>query len=493
MLESKLKEVRKMEIERMRKIEARVKFFLLGMVLVLVASCSDDEPETQNEYVNKWILQEMQTFYLWNEEMPSPKKNQSPEVFFDKLLSDDDRFSWIQENYIELLNSLQGINKEAGCETTFYGVTNSNDVIGHIKYIKSNSPAEEAGLKRGDIINEINGVALTRDNASTLIGEMNKSYSIRYMRYNEANTAWEDQGSITLEPIEYAENPNYLNDVFTLGDHKIGYYVYNFFAPGTNPNPLQYNTEMDQIFAHFKSSNITDLILDLRYNSGGSETATIKLASLIGTNVDASKVFVNREYNDLITEYYKNDTDLFKTNFTVETNNIGTQLGGKVYVITSSERTASASELLINGLRPYMDVVLVGGVTIGKNVGSISLYEENDSKNTWGIQPIVVKSYNSNFESNYSEGFIPDVAIDENDNDLILQPLGDLNEPLLSKTVEQITGIAARMPQQAKAKRNVSEIAISILKQGRFNLVIDNKHVVEQLRRKLQTEVEQMP
>ena len=481
-----------MILERMKKKGAGASLLLL-LLLVITISCSDDEPETQNEYVNRWVQEEMQTFYLWNEEMPSPKRNQHPELFFDKLLSDDDRFSWIQENYVELLNSLQGINKEAGCETVFYGVTNSNDVIGHIKYIKSNSPAEEAGLKRGDIIIEINGVALTRDNASDLIGAMNKNYSIRYLRYNEANAAWENQGTIALEPIEYAENPNYLSEVFTIGDHKIGYYVYNFFAPGTNQSPLQYNTQMDEIFAGFKLNSITDLIIDLRYNSGGSETATIKLASLIGTNIDASKVFVNREYNDLITEYYKDDTDLFKTNFTVEANNIGSQLGGRVYVLTSSERTASASELLINGLRPYMEVVIIGGVTIGKNVGSISLYEENDSKNTWGIQPIVVKSYNSNFESNYSEGFVPDIEIDENENDLILQPLGDLNEPLLSKAIEQITGVAARIPQHAKVKRHVSEIANSILKRGRFNLVVDNKHVVEQLKRKLQPETEPNP
>ena len=87
-----------------------------------------------------------------------------------------------------------------------------------------------------------------------------------------------------------------------------------------------------------------------------------------------------------------------------------------------------------------MDVFLIGDVTYGKNVGSISLYDEDDARNTWGMQPIVVKVYNSLNQSEYSNGFVPD--IENKDNKLFIYPLGDTREELLSQALEQITGVA---------------------------------------------------
>jgi len=109
-----------------------------------------------------------------------------------------------------------------------------------------------------------------------------------------------------------------------------------------------------------------------------------------------------------------------------------------VYILTGS-RSASASELLINGLRPYMDVFLIGNKTVGKNVGSISLYEENDAKNTWGMQPIVTKSFNSLDQSDYDNGFNPQIL--DADNSLFLYPLGDPRERLLNRALKEITGL----------------------------------------------------
>lgn len=467
------------------------RFVFFGILLTVAVACSGDEPETNNEYVNKWVYDVMQTFYLWNDDLPSPNKNQSPKTFFDKLLSAEDRFSWIQEDYVDLLNSLSGVNKETGIEYSFYQITGTNDVVGHVKYIKPNSPAAESGMKRGDLVVELFGETLTVDNAEDLIGKLNQPHSLAYLRYSETHSAWQSGGVAYLEPIEYAENPNFLDKVIEVGDHRIGYYVYNFFAPDNGDDSFEYNNDMNEVFASFKAANITDLIIDLRYNSGGSETATIKLASLIGTNIDASKVFVNRQFNSEVTEAYADDPDFFHTNFTAEANNVGSLIGGKVYIITSSERTASASELLINGLRPFMDVIIVGGTTIGKNVGSFSFYKQNDPKNKWGVQPICVKSFNSNMQSDYSEGFIPDVEIDENSNNLVLLPLGDIDEPLLSTTIEQITGVAARVPH-AKRGREVSEIKTPAMFKRPFSLLIDNKHVTEKLQNQVKSMEEQV-
>ncbi|MDD4010234.1 MAG: S41 family peptidase, partial [Fermentimonas sp.] len=110
----------------------------------------------------------------------------------------------------------------------------------------------------------------------------------------------------------------------------------------------------------------------------------------------------------------------------------------RLYVLTSGW-TASASEFIINGLKPYMDVILIGETTYGKNVGSITLYEENDPKNKWGMQPIVVKFANSLGFSDFTAGFAPNYEVDEFEN-LYLYEFGDSNDPLLGTALSNITG-----------------------------------------------------
>ena len=96
-----------------------------------------------NSHVNSWILENMEYWYLWNEELPAKTdKNLDPEAYFASLLHEDDRFSWIQENYQELLNSLQGISKEAGYEYVLYREKEGSDqLLMQVKYIKPSSPA----------------------------------------------------------------------------------------------------------------------------------------------------------------------------------------------------------------------------------------------------------------------------------------------------------------------------------------------------------------
>jgi carboxyl-terminal processing protease len=232
---------------------------------------------------------------------------------------------------------------------------------------------------------------------------------------------------------------------------------------------------MNAIFSKFKSEGITDLVLDLRFNSGGSESSAQSLASFIGKDIDATKTFERRIYNAKVEAEILKDPALgqgyLTTKFQAKDANIGGQLtGGRVYILTSS-RTASASELIINALKPFMDVFLIGDVTYGKNVGSISIYDEDSKTNTWGLQPIVVKVFNSLGQSEYGNGFQPNV-LDE-DNGLYLYPLGDQREALLAQAIGQITGAATngrlRTPEETK-----EAVGHSLDQKRRsFNLVID--------------------
>jgi carboxyl-terminal processing protease len=426
----------------MKKVLINLRLFIAVLAAAsFVSACDNDKPLSDNEYVNNWILKNMNSYYLWNNEIPArPNKNQKPNDFFYSLLSNKDRFSWIQDNYQELLKSLQGINMEAGYEFVLYRESKESQVvIAQVVYIKPNSPAAATVLKRGDKITRINGQLITVSNYQSLLGQLSNNHTITYERYNFETEVFEVQPQLALTVVEFSENPNFMHTVFDYPGKKVGYYVYNFFASGVSETGKEYDNEMAAIFADFKTQGITDLVLDLRYNSGGSETSTIKLASLIAPGVTTTNLFTRWEYNQGLTNYLQGQygSSFFLRNFSNEANNIGPLNGNRLYVLTRN-RTASASELIINGLRPYMEVFIIGDTTVGKNVGSISIYEENDRRNKWGMQPIIVKSYNKNNESDYDEGFIPNLA--DKDNNLVILPLGDPQENLLSKALEQITG-----------------------------------------------------
>jgi C-terminal processing protease CtpA/Prc len=470
----------------------RATWFMIALVAVL-SGCKDDDdddqaikknapPLSENAYVNLWIQENMEIVYLWNDEIPAkPDTSLVPDEFFETLLSNEDRFSWIQEDYLELLNSLSGINKEAGYDIKLYRESPTSDnVIAQVMYIKENSRVdiENIDLMRGDKITQVNGQTLTLSNYQTVLGQLSENHSIKYERFNEETDEWVDKGTIDLTTAEYAENPNFMHKVIDLGGgKKLGYYVYNFFAVGPTANSTVYNDQMDAVFAEFNTAGVTDLVLDLRYNSGGAEGATINLASLIGNGVNSTKTFTRREYNPqfqaaLIRQYGPSIT---VRNFSNEANNIGSLSNNRVYILTSG-RTASASELLINGLKPFMDVFLIGDLTVGKNVGSISIYEDDDEKNTWGIQPIVTKSYNSLNESNYSDGFEPN--IEDLDNSLVIYPLGDENEALLSRAINHITGgSGARKRNEAKNVEAEVLATSADIKRGSYNLIVDDERL----------------
>jgi C-terminal processing protease CtpA/Prc len=450
--------------------------------LLLVSACQKDDPSPANNtdtYVNDWIFDNMSFWYLWNDNLPSsPDKTKDPEAFFASLLNTpQDRFSWIQDNYIELLNSLQGVSKEAGFEFVLYKESETSDnVIAQVEYIKPNSPVAGTALKRGDIITKINDQQITTSNFEMLLDALHANFTVKYKPLIIDEKKFGGEQSLSLNVVEYSEDPNFLSKVIESNGRKIGYYVYNFFASGIDGDTVRYDKEMDNVFNNFKTQGITDLVIDLRFNSGGSEVAAKNLASLIAPSIDNTNVFFKRQYNSKVEDEIRNGAssdDFLVSKFSDKSDNIGSYLtDSRVYILTGS-RTASASELIINALKPYMDVYLIGATTYGKNVGSISIYEENDSKNKWGMQPIVVKAYNSLDQSDYSSGFVPD--IENKDNSVMLYPLGDERENLLSLAIAQITGVS--LPGRIASRQELKdEIGHSLdYKKRSYQLTLDKR------------------
>ena len=208
------------------------------------------------------------------------------------------------------------------------------------------------------------------------------------------------------------------------------------------------------------SQGVTDLVLDLRYNLGGRGSTASVLASLIkGTNT--SDLLFRTVYNaKLQAEFDSSSTDNYfvSTTGTIYGNSnaaLNTLNLSQVYIIATSG-SASASELVMVGLEPYIDVVHIGTTTVGKNQGSVlfvddpeggNVYDETRVNNInpnvqWGLQPIISRVENSAGFSDYADGLIPDIELDEDITNLGV--LGDANEPLLARAIQEITGIGAK-------------------------------------------------
>jgi len=237
----------------------------------------------------------------------------------------------------------------------------------------------------------------------------------------------------------FQTNPIQLNTIFEIDGQKIGYLMYNQFVSS-------FDNELNDVFGSFKAAGVTDLILDLRYNPGGSITSCIYLASMIAGDRGAA-IFSKEQWNSKLMAYWQENNPSRLTDRLTAVMQGGVAINSlnldRVFVLTTS-RSASASELLINGLAPHIGVVQIGDTTVGKNVGSITIYDyiDNDgNKNPnhkYAMQPIVLKIANSEGFSDYTNGLTPDITLKESFSNAGV--LGDLEEPLLSRALEEILG-----------------------------------------------------
>jgi C-terminal processing protease CtpA/Prc len=472
------------------------RIFLFACIGLALFGCKDkvSDDNDMNRYVNKWLYDNMDLLYYWNEELPDYKSSYSnPADYFETLINDEDRFSAIFESYEDIANRLNGVSAaDVGFDFQLYRESSSNDnVIGVVNYVKKGTPAASLGVERGDWFTKINGKQLTITNYSELLNSFYDSTADVKITF-----ALVGNGQITnLSPttitkvVNYEEDPLYLDTVYTVQSKKIGYLVYNFFTNDSGDESMKYDLEINDAIGRFKGENISELVIDLRYNSGGMMSSAINIGSMLVPNLTTGKVFTYTEYNQNYTDYfnsseYKNQStdDPFVDNFattitadypakqTYTVNNVGDKLQ-RIFFLTGSS-TASASEMVINGLKPYINCVLIGGTTVGKNVGSVLVHDEDNTKNQWAFMPIVLKYFNKDHQSDFTNGFTPDFEIDDN----YAYPLGDVREVLLAKAISQITG--ASQVQAAKARSFGAEVrSVGLRNKQPHGLVVKKKAI----------------
>ena len=364
-----------------------------------------------------------------------------------------DRFSWFIEDYIEQENAFQGISTSYGWRFEAVQINTNGDVVIYVRYVSQNSPASVAGISRGDIVNAINGTVLTTSTYSDAInGLYQESVTLSFVSENNGLLTTIEDKTITAEVI--SENPIHFTKVFDdIDGKKVGYLVYNSFRSS-------YNDELNDAFALFQSENISELILDLRLNGGGSVETSAFLASMIYANANTERfaelIFNNKHDEENGYYNFTNTLNVYDSNSDKtgeQTINRLTTLN-QLYVLTS-DNTASASEMIINGLLPYMPVNRIGTTTYGKNVGSITLYDSPDSDflnrssansaHLNAMQPIVFQIFNKNGESDYTAGFDPNIAeVKEFEYWNNTLAFGDENEALLKAALNDIKGVSAK-------------------------------------------------
>lgn len=438
--------------------------FIISFVFILFGtSCSKTERDTVSltTEIDDFIWKGMNAYYLWQEEIPVLSDDRfatqsdlysyledypNPDEFFDGLIYEPetiDKWSWITDDYVALEAYFSGLRKTTGAKLLLYYKNpdgSSNQIFGLVKYVLPGSDAEAKGIVRGDVFDTVDGTILTGENYLDLLFRSD-NFELALGTFSldgDNNAVITPTGeTVSLTNAEYAENPVYEQSVFEVDGQKIGYLMYNSFTS-------DYDTELNDAFGVFKSEGIDNLILDLRYNGGGSVRTAVYLCSMI-TGQFTGDVVTQEIWNDKNQSYIEeNDPESLVSSFVSEMHE-GTAINhlnlNSLFVLTTDD-TASASELVINALKPYIDVYTIGSTTVGKYVASATLYDSPNFSSSninpdhnWAIQPIIL--IEANRDGNYSTtGFTPEASFNEYPGNM--GTLGEITEPFTAAAVEYI-------------------------------------------------------
>jgi carboxyl-terminal processing protease len=311
-------------------------------------------------------------------------------------------------------NLSSGVSADFGMNVFFF---KEGDL--RVKSVEKGSPAGNAGIRRGWKITKINGSTnITTANADFISNAVwNSSTGSFSFQKPDGNAA-----DINLTAASYQEHPVYVDTVYSIAFKKIGYLSFNSFLGDTTE---LYN-EFSRVFNKFAGAGISDLIVDLRYNGGGYVSVQQKLANYLAPSSANGQLMMKEQFNDKYTQY--NSTDYFQK--------LGSLNLSRIYFIVSHS-TASASELLINNLKPFVNVQLLGpSKTYGKPVGFFPI-----PVGDWYIFPVSFRSTNNQGQGNYFSG----MDLNSQVADGLDKDWGDITESSLQSAIANITTGAYRV------------------------------------------------
>jgi carboxyl-terminal processing protease len=368
--------------------------FCLVVLLLLMSSCSKDiEKQIEDKSAKLYLDDILNTYYYWYDRKPQNVSmyDNTIDVFFKASLYGEDRWSWMTD--IDSWNESQSGSFLSYGGAIAQPIEYYHDYGLYISYVFPDSPYDRAGVKRGWKLTHLNGVSvmeLVRNNV------FNAEYAKTHNSFTFVNL---EGDKVTLELIaDKISTRSYLvRDIFTNKDYlgltsKVGYFNYRTF----NHNMLD---DISETFQIFHNEGVKELILDLRYNSGGSILALEKLANLIAPSSANGEIILKTKHNSKMSKYDEE-------NISYITREAGALDLKRIFFITGS-RTASASEAIINGLSPFFDeadIIQVGDTTYGKPNG---MYSFSDPDKKYIFLPICFYNVNKNNEGDYDNGLLP--------------------------------------------------------------------------------------
>jgi carboxyl-terminal processing protease len=334
---------------------------------------------------NLTVYELMQHYYLWYEDLPEldPRGFASPEALLDELRLPFDRFSYITTRAEE--EALFGDSQFIGLgfrSALVDGGVRASDVF-------EGGPAHGAGLVRGSSFIAVDGVPIATvlespGGFSAALGPAEPGYEVTLHFRNpngQEHIETVAKAVVTIPPVTAVR-------VFEVNGTPTGYLAFrNFVQPGI--------PALNEAFAQLRAAGVTQLIVDLRYNSGGLVSVLEHFADLLGSRIAPGAAFAGFLHNDKNTG--RDYTALLRST------PLDSALALERLVFISTPATASASEMLINGMPPYVTTAIVGSDTFGKPVGQIGfLFCEKI------LRPVSFRTVNSLGVGDYFDGIPPD-------------------------------------------------------------------------------------
>jgi len=391
----------------------------LACLVALVVTCAAPSPaRAQGSFItcttvgkNIHVRDVMTDLYLWYAEMPNvdPRPFASPEAYLEAVRHRplDSTFSYITS---------REANEAFYSESQFVGFGLSTAVSGlemRVLQVFPESPASEAGLSRGDRIVEIGGrlvaALISSDEIGSAFGPSEIGAESDVVFVDQAGTR---RGAHMVKRLVTIPTVS-LTRVYNIGGRRIGYIFFrNFVEPSV--------AALDSAFAELSAAGVHELVLDLRYNGGGLVPVARHLASYIGGAVTDGQVFA---------EFFHNDKNASR-NSIMRFENKPHRLRLDRLIVVTTEASASASELVINALRPFMPVIVIGGTTYGKPVGQYGIAFCDKL-----LAPVSFSLRNADGYGDFFDGFAPDCpAPDDADHQLGDPEEGSLKEALTFAT-----------------------------------------------------------
>ena len=377
----------------------------------------------------------------------------SPESIFNSLRKNSDSRSLLIENY-EISDSPLPLRSSftTGMEFGLFKDQNVLDtIIGYVSNILPSSQASTNNISRGDffygVINEeTDTIFLREDNYRTLLIDYPQDTLKLLMAYYDGDSLANNNIRVDLVKKNYQYPPVLLKKVFNLGVKNVGYLLYN------NDFSDNYIADINSSILEFKNQSVNELIIDLRFSIGShSDARTMsEIASMI-TGQFTDEILFKESWNVKSQTWFElNQPDSLVTKFPTklqDNSTINSLNLTDVYVILNgnSFSGSSATELLINSLKPYINIHVLGNKTRGDNLGAINLYDSPDYdafninlNHTYSIRPVALTFYNKDDET-YNSGINPTVSLCPSEDPLNLGKLGEVSDPLLGDVLQYIT------------------------------------------------------